>query len=69
LNLNRRLRKELKPKIYFLFARNQAVSILQRAIDYMQRNKRTQDVVQLKGYLEILEFKKSNSPQKDKPSM
>ena len=48
---------------------NQAVSILQRAIDYMQRNKRTQDVVQLKGYLEILEFKKSNSPQKDKPSM
>jgi predicted membrane-bound spermidine synthase/lipoprotein NlpI len=45
---------------------DQAVSILQRAIDYMQHKERSKDAAQLRRYLEILAPEKSTSSQKDK---
>jgi len=45
---------------------DQAVSILQRAIDYMQHKGRSKDAAQLRRYLEILAPEKSTSSQKDK---
>ena len=46
---------------------DQAVSILQKAIDYMEHKRRSKDAAQLQKFLEIIENEKLNSPQKDKP--
>ncbi len=45
---------------------DEGISLLQKAIDYMQRNGRSDDVAQLRIYLEVLEFKKWKRSQEQK---
>ena len=45
---------------------DEGISMLQKAIDYMQRNGRSDDVDKLRIYLEVLEFKKWKRSQEQK---
>lgn len=56
---------ELVKVLEFQQRYDEGISILQKAIDYMQRKGRTDAITQLRIYLDFFEFKKWNASQKD----